>query len=131
MGTLFSASTNSFWDTQCSGLPKDCKPVSEELRTAVLLAELGGRPISSDVDGMPINIDPLPLTVEQKSSIERYWRDGQLTICDNEIRKIEDGEKVEAGTVSDWRAYRSSLRAWPEAKKFPDENFRPKSPSAS
>lgn len=49
---------------------------------------------------------------------ERIWRDAELQRADVELFKVQDGEGT--GLVSDWRAYRCALRAYPEQADFPN-----------
>jgi hypothetical protein len=60
--------------------------------------------------------------------VERNWRDSELINADIELNKVQDSDPKATGTVSDWRTYRKALRAWPEDKNFPKQEFRPKSP---
>ncbi len=68
------------------------------------------------------------LTLEQASTLERHWRDSELSRADIQLNKVQDG--MGTGTVSAWREYRCSLRDWPESPDFPDSTKRPMAPDA-
>lgn len=59
-------------------------------------------------------------------SLERDWRDKELTRADIELNKAQDGDGI--GSVKSWRDYRKSLRAWPTSEYFPSAEFRPIAP---
>lgn len=59
---------------------------------------------------------------------ERDWRNSELLRSDIELNKVQDSDPKAVGTVSDWRAYRKALRAWPEHSGFPNTDLRPTSP---
>jgi len=66
----------------------------------------------------------------QSHSLERQWRDSELTRADIEIYKVQDSDPKAVGSVSDWRSYRKTLRYWPENQNFPNKEFRPNAPDA-
>lgn len=59
---------------------------------------------------------------------EVLWRNSELARADVELNKVQDSDQSAIGSVADWRAYRKSLRAWPECKDFPCVSSRPKAP---
>lgn len=65
-------------------------------------------------------------TKEELGMLEKAWRDSELLHADVQILKIQDGA---AGSEKEWRAYRVSLRNWPESLSFPDATKRPAAPS--
>lgn len=68
----------------------------------------------------PIPVDPP--TSEQLASLERRWRDSELTIADIEVNKSMDTSSPNEVL---WRQYREALRQWPQTVGFPDPSFRP------
>lgn len=71
----------------------------------------------------PVYKSPLDLPKE-----ERVWRNAELIRADIVLNKVQDSDPKAVGSVSDWRNYRKSLRAWPEHQDFPKTEFRPKAP---
>lgn len=67
---------------------------------------------------------------DESSIIERFWRDSELLRSDVELYKAQDADPKSVGSVADWRAYRKSLRAWPESEYFPNVKYRPTAPDA-
>jgi hypothetical protein len=59
----------------------------------------------------------------QAEGTERNWRDVELSNADIEIYKLEDS----SGDTTAWRAYRQTLRDYPQQSNFPD-GTRPTSP---
>lgn len=70
------------------------------------------------------------ISQESLSTEERDWRNGELVRSDIELNKVQDSDPKSVGSVSHWRNYRKSLRAWPEDSNFPNQEFRPKAPDA-
>lgn len=63
---------------------------------------------------------------EELCAIERLWRNSELGRADVEINKLTD-----AGLdAQEWKAYRVSLRNWPQSQLFPDSTKRPAPPVA-
>lgn len=58
------------------------------------------------------------LAVKELEANERAWRNAELKFADIELLKVQDGDGT--GLVSDWRAYRCALRAYPEQADFPN-----------
>jgi hypothetical protein len=69
-------------------------------------------------------------TLKPEEDSERFWRDRELIRADIELNKVQDSDPKAVGSVLDWRTYRKALRAWPEDKNFPKQEFRPKSPAS-
>ena len=69
-----------------------------------------------------------PSVAIRNESIERFWRNDELTRVDTIINKIEDFE-IEGDSKS-WRQYRVALRKWPEQEGFPIASKRPTAPDA-
>lgn len=66
----------------------------------------------------------LHLVTEEE--VARCWRNGELSLADVIINKIEDFE-IE-GDSKAWRQYRVALRNWPATEDFP--KIKPVSPAA-
>lgn len=87
-----------------------------------------GKVLGADKAGKPTwKAKPKP-SKDQQEANERRWRNLELVRADTELKKAEDDDGV--GTPQEWRAYRKSLRAWPEHEKFPNKAYRPKSPDS-
>lgn len=69
-------------------------------------------------------------TKEQVEEEERVWRNAELFRSDIELNKVQDSDPKASGTVSVWRDYRKSLRAWPESTLFPEKSKRPIAPDS-
>jgi hypothetical protein len=67
-------------------------------------------------------------TVDEKSAIERTWRDAELVSCDIAIYCNEDSHASAILPVSVWRTFRNELRDYPQQGDFPN-GTRPTRPS--
>lgn len=67
---------------------------------------------------------------EDNKLIESSWVSRELDRARAELEKVQDSDPMAVGSVSSWRDYRKSLRAWPEQSSFPNKEFRPKAPDA-
>lgn len=65
---------------------------------------------------------------QSQLAAEKAWRNLELSRADQELNKVQDSDPKSTGTVTDWRAYRKELRAWPENINFPDVSSRPVAP---
>jgi len=71
-------------------------------------------------------LEPSPRIEDRAKSVERVWRDEELSKADVIINKIEDFE-IE-GDSKPWRQYRVALRKWPDSPDFPSVKSRPTAP---
>ena len=132
----YSKTTGGFYTSSIHGenMPGDVVEISEEVHTALLAGESLGRRISTDKKGLPVLVDPPPLTPELAAAIEREWRAGQLMVTDGMVVRHRD--ELEEGTdttltsaqYAELQAYRRALRHWPEAGEFPLIEHRPSAP---
>lgn len=122
----FSKSTNGFYNKEVNGsdIPKDVVVVPEHE-----YLKLRGKSLSTNLEGFPVILECVD-TLDSIILQERVWRDGELLRADIEIYKVQDSDSKAKGSISDWRAYRKSLRGWPENKDFPNKDFRPAAPDA-
>jgi hypothetical protein len=107
-------------------IPSTSVEITEIKRRELLAGESTGMVISV-VDGVVTLVDKM-LSEEEIRQSEIFWCNSELLVADNELDKVQDSDPKAIGTVSDWRTYRKALRAWPENKNFPKQEFRPKSP---
>lgn len=82
--------------------------------------------------GCDDNGNPCWVNIEQNLDVsireEHLWLSAELDRVRDEIEKVQDSDPKSVGSVSDWRNYRKSLRAWVEHVEFPKLEFRPKAP---
>lgn len=128
----YAKSTGGFYDREIHGdaIPADAVEITEENHAALLAGQGRGKIIMADATGHPVLTDPPPPSLEQMAATERVWRDGELELADNEVRKHEDSDLAATATDGLWRAYRAALRAWPQASSFPDAAHRPVAPAS-
>lgn len=125
---LYSAANNGFYDSALHSktLPEDAIEITEEKYKELLLAQQNGSEIRAQ--GVhPCAFNKVPFQPDNHAQ-ERLWRDTELKKADIELFKVQDSDPTSYGTVSEWREYRRSLRAWPANANFPQVNFRPKPP---
>jgi len=60
----------------------------------------------------------------------RHWVETEQARITEELNKVQDSDPKATGTVSEWRTYRKSLRAWYEQPSFPDEQTKPIAPDS-
>lgn len=116
-------------------IPFDAVDISDECYERVIGNPPLGKVRSHDVLGLPILIDPPPLTREQLAVIERLWRDAQI----NSLRWLRErhGDEVNSARPTTLTAeqsvelldYVQALRDWPLAPDFPSSERRPAPPS--
>lgn len=124
---FYSPSRKGFFQSDVNkSIPTDAIEITQEEKVALLDGESDGKVISV-IDGVVTLTDPI-LAYDQIVAIERAWRNSELSKSDIELNKVQDSDPKAKGSVSDWRAYRKALRAWPENAYFPDVNHRPISP---
>ena len=107
-------------------IPKTAVEITDKFRWELINGQSTGKEISFE-QGV-ISLEDKEFKLTEIFSLERDWRDAQLTYADIELNKVQDSDPKAIGSVSDWRAYRKALRAWPEHKDFPNKDKRPVSP---
>jgi hypothetical protein len=133
---FFFAGTNGFYDPNVNGdsIPEGAVKITCEQHQALLHGQSQGQMVSSDINGFPFLIDPLPPTVEQLAASERAWRSTELTTTDRMVARHRDELEEGASTTLtaeqyfELQAYRRALREWPSSQHFPDAEHRPARP---
>ncbi|WP_414916936.1 phage tail assembly chaperone [Pseudomonas sp. Tul1A2] len=145
MGKFYSRiddTRGGFFDSDIHGqmgspgctIPNGAREITDELHAGLVAAQSDGKLIIPDPDGYPVAIDPPPLDVEALESIERAWRDGQLTLTDPLVSRhrdeVEQGDSttLSAEQYTELQAYRRQLRDWPQGTQFPLIEHRPTEP---
>lgn len=88
-------------------------------------AEWGGE-LSALADFGEIDVNRLSYDPASLAEAERLWRDLQLKETD--LLMVSD-YPIEAEKADEVRAYRQTLRNWPDHESFPDQQHRPQPPS--
>lgn len=62
---------------------------------------------------------------------ENQWRNSEVIFITDQLIGIEDGDPTALpGTDTQWREYRTRVRAWKEGSYgFPDKTYRPTRPT--
>lgn len=116
-------------------MPVDAVPIDDERFNTVIGNPDPNKVRSHDEAGLPILIDPPPLTFEQLAERERVWRDGVITSCQWLRDRHRDEQDMQLpttltpGQFSELLVYRQGLRDWPQSSLFPDVEQRPAAPS--
>jgi hypothetical protein len=112
-------------------IPEDAVEITPEYKQYLLSGQASNsQSIVINVAGYPVLQDRIVPDIQLKSH-ERAWRDSELSRADIELYKIQDSDTNTVGSVGDWRSYRKNLRAWPQHKDFPKQEFRPKAPDTA
>lgn len=127
MTKFYDGSVPGFYDADSK--TDSAVEISDDVFEDLIKAQSQGMRIVADSNGYPMLAEPLPPTDEELAAAERAWRDSQLIVADDEIRKHEDEDATATSTEKAWRTYRSVLRAWPSSEHFPDKEHRPVEPS--
>lgn len=129
MRVFYNEKTKGFYQTDIhQDIPSESIEVSDEYRWELVRGQSSGMVIAVDNNGYPILSDKITHHNDLVVS-ERSWRDKELRLTDFEINKLQDGDSKSVSNISEWRAYRKSLRRWPESKDFPDKSKRPVRPN--
>ena len=130
----YSPSTGSTYLEGVHVCPDDAIPISEERYLSVIACRVDGKVRGHDAEGLPILIDPPPLSAEELEQVERVWRDAQLVQTDSLVVRhrdeVEDGSTTTliAEQYAELQAFRRALRNWPEGDEFPLIERRPLAP---
>ena len=116
-------------------IPGDALEISDECFNAVIGSPEPGKIRSHNDKGLPILIDPPPLTQDQRQEQERQWRDAELASHQWLRDRHRDEQDLQRDTTltteqfTELLGYLQALRDWPQAELFPDFRERPASPS--
>lgn len=130
----YSPSTGSTYLEGVHVCPDDAIPISDERYLSVIACRVDGKVRGHDAEGLPILIDPPPLSAEELEQVERVWRDAQLVQTDSLVVRhrdeVEDGSTttLTAEQYAELQAFRRALRNWPEGDEFPLIEHRPLAP---
>lgn len=116
-------------------IPSDAVEISDEYYERVICNPPAGKVRSHDATGLPILVDPPPLTRENLADIERLWRDVQI----NSLRWLRERHRDEVDSArsttltaeqsTELLDYVQALRDWPLAPDFPRSDCRPAEPA--
>lgn len=112
-------------------IPKGAIQVDEELWQRLINETDGIWVLGSDGS---ITKEPLPIVAPDFSAIERLWRDGEIErVKWLRERHRDQRESDTPTTLNDAQfvellGYIQELRDWPQAKKFPNQKYRPATP---
>lgn len=130
---FYSATTGGFYG-ESEAAPADAVAISTEEYLSLLEGQSSGF-IVANQEGYPELIDPPPLSPEFYATIERKWRDEQLSITDGVVSRhrdeLEEGvtTTLVAEQYTELQAYRRALREWPQGGSFPLIEHRPAVPT--
>jgi hypothetical protein len=117
-----------------ANMPADAVPIDEERFLSVVGNPTEGKIRGHDAQGLPILIDPLPLTSEVLSVRERSWRDAEIE-CVRWLRErhrdeLDIGEQTTLipEQFRELLTYIQVLRDFPQSPYFPDSQYRPERP---
>ncbi|EKT4469983.1 phage tail protein [Pseudomonas putida] len=117
-----------------TAMPDDVVEIPDDRYQAVIGNPEQGKVRSHDAAGLPILIDPPPLTAEEIGSQERSWRDGKL-VANQWLRDRHRDEQDLGRTTTlteeqfvELLNYLQALRDWPQSELFPDPESRPVEP---
>ena len=124
--------------TYLSGLntvmPNDVVLITEDHFLAVIGNPEAGKVRSHNAQGLPILVDPPPLTEQELAAAARAWRNQQLTasqwLVDRDRDEQAAGAPMSLSTdrYHELLDYRQDLRDWPASVGFPAGTSRPMSP---
>lgn len=136
MKRFYSRSTGAtYLDGLHTNVPQDAVLIPDDRYDQVIRNPDPTKVRSHDEQGLPILIEPPPLSADESAVVERIWRDSQLNATQwlvaryNEELTLELNTSNTAEQYSGLLAFRQSLRDWPAAEKFPDRDQRPEAPA--
>ena len=107
-------------------IPTDAVEVDEDLWGQLLTAKDVTWHLGKD--GAVTN-EVVPEPTPDYKTLERDWRDAELSYADTALLMAEDNDPTAVGAPAAWREYRIALRGWPESPSFPDKEGRPVRPT--
>lgn len=136
MDRLYSQSTGTTYIKGFhSDIPGDAVVIGEDRYQEVIANPIAGKVRSHDEGGLPVLIDPPPLTLEQLAAVERQWRDREIERIKWLRERHRDEQDLGRDTTlnPEWFAdlllYMQLLRDWPLAPEFPSKSGRPAEPT--
>lgn len=117
-----------------ANMPVDAVLIDDERFLSVIGNPAPGKIRSHDMQGLPILVDPLPLTVDVLSAQERLWRDSEIErvkwLRERHRDQLDIGEQTTLmpEQFSELLTYIQVLRDWPQSPDFPDSQHRPERP---
>ncbi|MEX5353658.1 phage tail protein [Pseudomonas juntendi] len=114
-------------------IPPDAVPIDDKRYDEVIKNPPPGKVRGHDEAGLPILIEPPPVVVtfDQLATIERDWRDEQVSSTEWLVSRHRDELDMNSPTTltaeqfTELLVYRRQLRDWPQSEVFPDSHFRP------
>lgn len=133
---LYSQTTgNCYLPGLNTKIPDDAVEISTEVYDAVIGNPELGKVRSHNADGLPILIDPPPLSTDELGAQERAWRDGELAARQWLRDRHRDEQDLGRPTTlseaqfAELLEYLQALRDWPQTEAFPDSLLRPPPPN--
>lgn len=117
-------------------IPGDAVEISDDRFAEVIANPAPNKVRSHDKQGLPILIDPPPLTSEELASSERRWRDAELARVQWLRDRHRDEQDIGRATTlatsvfADLLDYLQALRDWPQSELFPASDHRPGLPDS-
>ncbi len=116
-------------------MPEDAVRISEDRYMAVIASPALGKVRDHDAEGLPLLIDPPPLSSEDLAEVERRWRDHALSTLVWLRDRHRDQLEIGAATTltpeqfTELLEHMQQLRDWPQSEAFPDSSARPVPPA--
>lgn len=136
MKRLYSMSTGMCYLVGIhKAIPEDAVEISDDCFDSVIGNPEPGKFRSHDEQGLPILIDPPPLTQDQQAEQERQWRDAELATRQwlrdrhRDEQDLDRETTLSADQFAELLAYLQDLRDWPQSDQFPVVEHRPVAPS--
>lgn len=119
-----------------SDIPSDAVLIDDERYNEVIANPDPSKVRDHDVQGLPVLIDPpaAVLTADELASIERAWRDAEVSFSEWLVTRHRDEQDMQLPTTLtteqfiELLVYRQTLRDWPQTEAFPDSAQRPIAP---
>ena len=127
MQRLYSPTTGSTYILGYnSDIPDDAIEISEERYYSVIANPAPTKVRSHDADGLPILIDPPPLSVEETTAMNKLQQDVLLNKASQAMApvlvslQLGDATSSEAELAKKWQTYYRALQAVDLSMKSPD-----------
>jgi len=118
----------AFYDDAISPAPKGAQVIklSDMQYRGLLTGQAEGKRMAVDENGLPVLLDPAPLSADQLADAKRVARDAALSATDWLIARHQDetfaggDTTLSAGQLAALLAYRKTLRDLPVADGWPN-----------